>query len=53
VPCGVVCGIVDDDVAERLPTRSLVADHGEQLALGEPLMCIEKSASALISELIG
>ncbi|MGA0230594.1 MAG: glycerate kinase [Ilumatobacteraceae bacterium] len=53
VPCGVVCGIVDTDVAERLPTRSLVADHGEQLALSEPLMCIEKSASALIAELLG
>ena len=53
VPCGVVCGIVDTDVAERLPTRSLVADHGAQLALGEPLMCIEKSASALIAELLG
>ena len=53
VPCGVVCGIVDTDVAERLPTRSLVADHGEQLALREPLMCIEKSASALIAELLG
>ncbi len=53
VPCGVVCGIVDTDVAERLPTRSLVADHGEQLAFGEPLMCIEKSASALIAELLG
>ena len=53
VPCGVVCGIVDTDVAERLPTRSLVADHGEQLAFGEPLMCIEKSASALIAQLLG
>jgi len=53
VPCGVVCGIVDTDVAERLPTRSLVADHGEQLAFGEPLMCIEKSASELIAELLG
>ena len=53
VPCGVVCGIVDTDVAERLPTRSLVADHGDQLAFGEPLMCIEKSASALIAELLG
>ena len=53
VPCGVVCGIVDADVAERLPTRSLVADHGEQLAFGEPLMCIEKSASALIAQLLG
>ncbi|MGA1722789.1 MAG: glycerate kinase [Ilumatobacteraceae bacterium] len=53
VPCGVVCGIGDTDVAERLPTRSLVADHGEQLALSEPLMCIEKSASALIAELLG
>ena len=53
VPCGVVCGIVDTDVAERLPTRSLVADHGEKLALSEPLMCIEKSASALIAELLG
>ena len=53
VPCGVVCGIVDTDVAKRLPTRSLVADHGEQLALSEPLMCIEKSASALIAELLG
>ncbi len=53
VPCGVVCGIVDTDVADRLPTRSLVADHGEQLALSEPLMCIEKSASALIAELLG
>ena len=53
VPCAVVCGIVDADVADRLPTRSLVGDHGEALALGAPLMSIEKSASALIAELLG
>ena len=52
VPVGVVCGIADDDVADRLPMRSLVADHGEHDALTRTLWCIERSAGSLIDELL-
>ena len=53
VSVGVVCGIADEDVVDRLPTRSLVVDHGEERAFAEPLMCIEQSATTLIAELLG
>ena len=53
VSVGVVCGIADEDVVDRLPTRSLVVDHGEERAFAEPLMCIERSATTLIAELLG
>lgn len=52
IPVGVVCGVADDDVAERLPTRSLVADHGLDAAMERTLWCIERSAGSLIDELL-
>lgn len=50
-PVAAVVGDVFAEVAPRIRHRSLVADHGSERALHEPLWCVEHSAAALLREL--
>jgi len=52
-PVGAVVGDADDDVLGRLPTVRLVEMFGLELALAEPLRCIEEAAKRLIEQMTG
>ena len=49
-PVAAIVGDVLPEVANQIRHRSLVADHGSERALREPLWCIEHSARALLRE---
>jgi len=46
-----IVGDADPAMADRIEHRTLVADHGEERALHEPLWCIEHSADLLLRDL--
>lgn len=46
-----IVGDADPAMADRIEHRRLVADHGEERALHEPLWCIEHSADLLLRDL--
>jgi glycerate kinase len=48
-PVAVICGIADDDVAERLPTVSIAEKFGIERAMSEPRRCIAEAAREMIS----
>lgn len=50
-PLAAIVGDCLAEVADRLILRSLVADHGSERAMREPLWCIEHSALALLREI--
>ena len=50
-PVAAIVGDALPEVAHRIQHRSLVADHGSERAMREPLWCIEHSASALLRDL--
>ncbi len=51
-PVVAIVGETLPEVASRIRHRSLVADHGIERAVHEPLWCIEHSTSALLRELL-
>ncbi len=50
-PVAAIVGDAAPEVAGRIRHRSLVADHGDERAMREPLWCIEYSASSLLREM--
>jgi len=48
VPVVVICGVADDDVADRLPTRQLVEVCGLDDALNRPIASITRVATDVI-----
>lgn len=50
-PVAAIVGDAAPEVAARIRHRSLVADHGDERAMREPLWCIEYSASSLLREM--
>jgi glycerate kinase len=50
-PCGIVAGQIDSGIEPEMPSRSLIADHGEQRALGDTLAAIADSTLDLVRSL--
>lgn len=50
-PVGALVGETDDDVADRITHVSLAAEYGLELALREPLHCLERATSLLLQRL--
>jgi glycerate kinase len=53
VPVVVICGVADDDVADRLPTHQLVDLVGHDDALSRPLASITRVAAEVIRSFAG
>lgn len=51
VRVAVVVGVADDDVRDRLPTWSLAERFGLELAVREPLNCVETIVRELLAEI--
>ena len=51
LPVGAVVGDADDDVLGRIPTVRLVEQFGLDKALAEPMWCIERAATMLITSM--
>jgi len=49
-PVAAIVGDALPEMARHIRYRSLVADHGRERALREPLWCIERSANALLRD---
>jgi glycerate kinase len=48
VAVGVIVGIADDDVRDRLTTIAIADEFGLERAMREPLWCIERAAGSLL-----
>jgi glycerate kinase len=53
VPVVVICGVADDEVVDRLPTRQLVEICGREDALTRPIASITRVATDVIRSLAG
>jgi glycerate kinase len=53
VPVVVICGVADDEVVDRLPTRQLVEICGREDALTRPIASITRVATDAIRSLAG
>jgi glycerate 2-kinase len=50
VAVGVIVGIADDDVRDRLTTIAIADEFGLERAMREPLWCIERAAGKLLDD---
>ena len=48
-PVVVICGGADVDAQQRIDSFSLIANFGEADSFSQPLMCIEKAATAIVA----
>jgi len=48
-PVVVICGGADVDAQQRIESFSLIENFGEAEAFTQPLMCVEKAATALVA----
>jgi len=48
-PIVVICGGADVDAQQRIESFSLIENFGESEAFTQPLMCVEKAATALVA----
>ena len=48
-PVVVICGGADVDAQQRIDSFSLIANFGEAESFSQPLMCIEKAATAIVA----
>jgi glycerate kinase len=51
-PVVVICGGADVNAQQRIESFSLIENFGEAEAFAQPLMCVEKAASAIIARFI-
>jgi glycerate kinase len=51
-PVVVICGGADVDAQQRIDSFSLIENFGEAEAFSQPLMCIEKAASEILTRFI-
>jgi glycerate kinase len=51
-PVVVICGGADLDAQQRIESFSLIENFGEADAFSQPLMCVEKAASAIVARFI-
>jgi len=48
----VICGGADVDAQERIDSFSLIQNFGESESFSQPLMCVEKAATAIVARFI-
>ena len=48
-PVVVICGGADVDAQQRIESLSLIENFGESESFSQPLMCIEKAATAIVA----
>ena len=51
-PVVVICGGADVDAQQRIESFSLIANFGESDSFSQPLMCVEKAATAIVARFI-
>ena len=51
-PVVVICGGADVDAQERIDSFSLIQNFGESESFSQPLMCVEKAATAIVARFI-
>ena len=48
-PVVVICGGADVDAQQRIESFSLIENFGESESFSQPLMCVEKAATAIVA----
>ncbi|MEI7966201.1 MAG: glycerate kinase [Actinomycetota bacterium] len=51
-PVVVICGGADADAQQRIDSFSLIQNFGESESFSQPLMCVEKAATAIVARFI-
>ncbi len=51
-PVVVICGGADVDAQQRIDSFSLIQNFGESESFSQPLMCVEKAATAIVARFI-